>query len=326
MKFLKHINSYLPKFIRRNFVRKLIAIIFAFLVYFKVSNQLGEEWLIQNVPITFIKNSNIEVLAYKPSCVDVMVRGSKNRVRLLTQNDVKIMLPISTSIFKNSEFSPDKPVLFNINNEDIKLPYGIEVIGVMPQDITLHMDKEISRTLPVIPTFIGNMPQDYERGIVKVIPENVTISGPENLIEGMKSIPTNPIFVDRSSVRSFQSEVKFQSFDKNILITPQSVQVNVEVIKVNETIEFRQVPIEILKSVNNSNLKYNLQVTSADATISGLASTLEMLNSSEIHLFVDCSKIDKPGTYSLSLECWLKEQSLRVKFIYPENVTVIVEN
>lgn len=139
---LKKINSYVPQFIGRNFGRKVCAVIFATLVYVKVSNELVENKVFYNVPVIPAKHGSIEVLSYKPEIVAVTVSGSRNRVRLMSIADIKIEIPIDESVLNKSYFSPCKSMKFDIDFKNIKLPRGIKVIDITPRDIAVYIDKE----------------------------------------------------------------------------------------------------------------------------------------------------------------------------------------
>ena len=82
IKLFKKMNSYVPLFIRRNFGRKVIAIFFAILVYVKVSSQLGEEKVLQRIPVNIVAHGDIDVMSYQPSSFNVTIKGPKRKVSL----------------------------------------------------------------------------------------------------------------------------------------------------------------------------------------------------------------------------------------------------
>ncbi|MCP4179328.1 MAG: hypothetical protein GY756_16335 [bacterium] len=318
----KKLNSYIPKFIRRNFGRKAIAVAFALLVYFKVSNQLGEESIITNVPVNITAYGNVEVLAYAPTEITLTVKGTKNKIRLLSASDINIDLKVNKNILKNKNFSPYKPIMFKIDQSDITLPGNINVVKVTPEEVAVHLDRRGTKIVKVIPVYKGTLPPDFDKGDIKVIPRNVSITGPESIIKQIKSLMTKPILLDKTTVGSFQVDKDFQDVDKDILISPKSVQINVEIYKANGTRVFENIPVSVLSGDNKSTSKIKLAQNYVNITLWGLNSDLEMFNRSNIRAFADISKFKKPGIYDAKIDCWLKDSALKVRFIEPSYLKV----
>ncbi|HJO91978.1 MAG TPA: CdaR family protein [Victivallales bacterium] len=320
--FFKKLNSYIPKFIRRNFGRKAIALAFALLVYFKVSNQLGEESIITNIPVNITAYGSVEVLAYAPTKITITVKGSKNKIRLLTASDINIDLKIDKSILKNRNFSPYKPIMFKIDQSDITLPGNINIVKIAPEEIAVHLDTRATKIVKVVPVYKGTLPKDFVKGEIKVIPNTVSITGPRSIIKQIKSLMTQPILLDKTTVGSFQVDKDFQDVDKDILISPKSVQINVEIYKANGTRVFNNIPISILTGDNKVDSKIKLSQNYVNITLWGLNSHLEMLSRNSIRAFADISKFNKPGIYEAKIDCWLKDSALKVKFIEPSYLKV----
>ena len=315
----KKLISYLPLFIRRNFARKVIAIFFAILVYVKVNTQLGEEHVLQHIPVNIVAHGNIEVMNYLPETVDVTISGSKQKINLLTPSDIRIEIPISEITLKQHNYQLNKSFSMNINNTNLYMPAGISLIRVTPADVTIHCDKRITKDVPVTPTFRGYPPMDYERGEVKVIPKMVSLSGPETILNDIKTIPTEPVYLDKSTVENFMVDKKVQSVDNKVLVSPSSVQIKVEIYKTMETSVYDDVPVCALLGKLNTALRFKPKLLSktVNITLRGPYSKLEMLNKSQIKAFVDLSKYNKPGIYQVKVDCWIKDPRINVKFIEP---------
>ena len=318
------IRSFIPNFIKRNFGRKIVAIFFAVLVYMKVSTQLGEELVLQRIPVHVVAHGSIDVMNYLPSTVDVTISGSKQKVKLITPSDVRIEIPITKEILKQHNFELNKTFSISINNSNIHLPQGINLIRVIPEDIAIHCDKRIRKDVPVTPTFRGNPPLDYERGEVDVIPKAVSLTGPETILKDIITIPADPVYLDKTTVEDFMVDRKIQPIDKKILVSPESVQVKVEIYKTMETRVFDNIPVSVLLGKLNTKLgfKPKLLSHSVNITLRGPNSQLEMLTKSKIKAFVDISRFNKPGIYKVKVDCWINDSRITVKFIEPAMLNI----
>jgi len=319
---LEKINSYVPNFIRRNFGRKVIAIFFAILVYVKVSNQLGEEQVFQRIPVHVVAQGNIEVMNFKPEFIDVTVKGTKRTVRLTTPTDINIEVSISKEVLKHNNFNINKSFIINLNENNALLPSGLTLIKLSPNNITVHCDKQITKTVPVYPVFKGSPPLDYARGDIKVIPQSVSLTGPQTILNDISSISTKPIFLDQTTVDDFQVERHMQLTDDKTLISPNTVQVKVEIYKTMGTRVFENIPVNILLGKNNTYFNSKLIANKVNITVRGTKSHLEILTRNDLIAFVDVANYNKPGIYQVKVDCWLNDSSIKVKFIEPAILNV----
>ena len=320
--FFKKLNSFVPGFIRRNFLRKVIAIFFAILVYMKVSTELGEEKIIQEIPINFVTHGNIEIMGYKPKTVNITVRTSKKSVNLLTHSGFRIDVPVSDTILKKYKESGYDHINIDINKSFIHTPSGVDIVSVNPSDLTVRCDKNISKKVSVETLFKGTPPLDYKRGVSTITPKHVTITGPESILKEVKTVNTDPIILDMTTVDSFQVDKKLQPIAPKIISSPSSVQVKVEVYKALTTRVFENIPLFVLSSSKFEILTPKLLTHTVDVTLHGPKSHLELLTKNQIRAFVDISSYSKPGIYESKVETWCKDPKVDIKFIEPSFVKV----
>ncbi|HBM16023.1 MAG TPA: hypothetical protein DD381_06755 [Lentisphaeria bacterium] len=325
MSLLKKINSYVPDFISRNFGRKVIAIFFAVLVYAKVSNELAEDKTFQEVPVTIIKKGNIEVLAYKPESVEVTVQGSRNKLKLLSNSDIRIEIPVDGIVLENTESSAvtSKTINYTISPSDVKTPNGISVLEIFPSEISIRIDHLQTKEFPVEVLFQGSLPEDYSIGQINVMPKTVSVTGPGSIIDQIDYLTTKPIILDKSTVDSFSVERTFQIGDKKMLISPKVVEVSVDVYKSKDTRLFQDIPVSLL--INHPPIKYykiKLLTDKVNVTLGGLNSHLSKLQPDQIKAFADLSKVTAPGTYEVNVDCWIMDTGVTLKFIDPSVIKV----
>ncbi|MCF7791231.1 MAG: hypothetical protein K9M56_04450 [Victivallales bacterium] len=322
LNFFKKLNSFVPYFIRHNFLRKVIAVFFAILVYLKVSTEIGEEKIIQGVPVNFITHGNIEIMTYKPKTVNLTVRTSKKSINLLTASKFRVDINISEDIlekYKNSEYSH---INIDFSKEQVHAPTDVHVLSVNPSDLTVQCDKNISKKVKVEPRFEGSLPQDYKYGEVSLTPKHITLTGPESIIKEIKTVNTKPISLGPSTVASFQVDKKLQQVAPKIIATPSSVQVKVEIYKALTTRVFKNIPVHIMSASSIQNFLPKLLTRAVDITLHGPKSHLELLTRNKIKAFIDISNYNKLGIYESKVEVWCKDITLNIKFVEPSYIKV----
>ena len=298
----------------------MVAVFFAILVFAKVSNELSEEKIVQDVSITILKKGNVEVLAYKPETLEVTVKGSRNRLKLLSNSNIRIEIPVDEIELNSleSESGTARTVNYTITPGDVKTPNGVSVAEIFPSEISIRLDHLKSKEVPVEVSFQGGLPDDYSIGEIRVVPKVVSISGPGSIIEQIDFLTTKPIILDKGTVDGFSVERTFQIGDKKILISPKSVQVSVDVYKAMDTKLFQNVTVNML--IDHTPVKYykvHLLTDKVNVTLGGLNSRLSDLKLEQIKAFVDLSKLSKPGIYDLSIDCWIMDPGVSLKFIDP---------
>ena len=120
-KILQRIISLIPGIIRRDFVRKMIALFFALLVFFTVSYKTGQMARVQGVTVNLILPAGIVCMDETLPKVSLKVKGaSERRLNLLTPRDFSIDLKV-----EERKFIMGEPYPLRIDPQDVKSPVGI---------------------------------------------------------------------------------------------------------------------------------------------------------------------------------------------------------
>jgi YbbR domain-containing protein len=211
-----------PKhWITHNWLLKIVSLIFATMLWMTVSNEASSELGLE-VPLEY-RNipPRLEVTGDMPNTVQVRLRGSSNVIRDITSRDV------ATTIDLSQMTTGDK--IIALSPQHVRAPFGAEVIRVNPSSIRFSLERTIAKTVPVVPTILGQPPEGYEIGNVLVNPSAITVEGPESRLTKLTSIATVPVRLDQT-----QNDIN-QNADLDIrdaqvrLQDPSTVNITVEV-------------------------------------------------------------------------------------------------
>src|SRR5689334_21321522 len=89
----------------------------------------------------------LELQGDAPALVDVRVRGQSSALARVGAGDIVAVLDLKTA-------KPGRR-LFQLTPEQVRVPFGIEVVQVSPANIALSFDVSATRQLPVVPTVEG---------------------------------------------------------------------------------------------------------------------------------------------------------------------------
>lgn len=159
------------------------------MLWMAVANQASSEIGLE-VPIEY-RNipTQLEITGDMTNNVQIRLRGSPTVIRDITAKDVSTTIDLS-KMGRGEKIVPLSP-------QNVQAPFGAEVIRVNPSSVRFNLERTIIRTIPVVPTITGQLPDGFEVGRVQVDPSAVEVEGPESRVNTLTSIATVPIRVDR---------------------------------------------------------------------------------------------------------------------------------
>lgn len=122
-----------------------------------------------------------------PSLVDVRVRGSSGTLSRMGSGDVVAALDLRNA-------RPGRR-LFQITPEQVRAPFGVQVVQVAPASVALLFENSASRQVPVAPSIEGDPAPGFVVGTVTVDPKTVEVVGPEGAVGRAVEALTEPISV-----------------------------------------------------------------------------------------------------------------------------------
>src|SRR5262245_9725006 len=106
--------------------------------------------------------------------VDVRVRGGSSTLSQVAPSDVVATLDLRAA-------RPGRR-LFQLTPENVRVPFGIEVVQVTPSSIAMVFEKSATRQIPVVPEVEGNPAPGFIVGTVTADPNTIEVTGPESAV------------------------------------------------------------------------------------------------------------------------------------------------
>ena len=313
--------SWIGGFLRRDILRKVIALFFAILFYFTVISRLGVEEQVRNVPVEIdLPMSLINIGQLNPK-VSIIIKGSKGILKQTNRASFKIKASV-----KLSDYIPGEFYTLRLDTSNISTPLGVKVERIEPRDLSLNLDRKISKKVKVVPTFTNKdaLTQGYAVDKVSFKPSEVMIAGPESILEKIYSVKSAPIPLSSSLIDSFDYETNILK-EPSTSISPEKVKARVEIIRKSKTVTIKNLAIKILEAPSKTG-KFKVELLSSPhvaVTLNGLNSTIDLLKSTSVKPYIDISSLDTAGTFSVDVACRINSKDkIMIKNIYPEKVQV----
>ena len=293
---LKNMDVLNPFF--KNFGKKMIAVIISILLWIVANLEFDIEKSFY-VPVKYTNLSeNLIVTNNPPQEVSFKVKGPRSELSTLTSSNSLITIDLAS--FKKGVSN------IQVQTDIMNLPREIDVISVSPSEISLDIDKLITKNVKIHPIL-----DSPDKGYVieeepKMSPTNVEIRGPEKYIKNYTAIDTSPISL-KGEKSNFSIEVPIQLPSSLISIEGSNlVKVTVDLKEENLEKEFNNLNIAF-KNFNGLDYK-TLDKTKAVLIFDGPYSLINELNSNDIEVYVDAKDLnnDESGNHKL-----------RVKVDYP---------
>ncbi len=171
-------------------IQFLVALVAAFLLWYALAAQRSENISVRGVKarLTLVNiPRNLVLTSSVPDTVSLQLRGPLTRT-LDSSNPPEVLLDLSDA----------RPGLnsYPINASDIHLPAEVDVVSVDPPAITLELERQAARLVPIRPLIDGEPAPGFVLGEVFVVPREYTVEGPESLILTLTSVATSPVSIE----------------------------------------------------------------------------------------------------------------------------------
>ena len=180
-------NKFLRNIFVRNWGLKLFSFLLALVFWFSI---IPEEKLSFEKSVTVpleLHNlpSGMEIIEKPPPFIDVTIKAPHRLIDMINPETVRARLELGTARVEQTEFP--------INPDMISLPQGAEVKDISPSQVRMRLERSREIMMEVEPNLVGQLPENLELVKVDVIPNEVSIIGPESKVKETYKVRTSPI-------------------------------------------------------------------------------------------------------------------------------------
>jgi hypothetical protein len=267
---------------------KLLSIAVAVLLWMVVA---GEETVERGLRIPLELQQfppGLELDGEPPSLVDARVRGASGTLGRLSVGDVVAVIDLRGAHVGRR--------LFPLTPDQVRVPFGVEIVQVTPPTVALVFEKSASKQVPVEPRLEGKPAAGFVVGRRTVDPATVEIVGPDSAVERATEALTEPVSVNgaREAVRE---TVKVGMVDSALrLKTSRAAVVEVEIVPAPVERTVHNVPVHLKNLAPNLTAQSNPTVV--DVNVRGSREGLSRLRGDDVSAYVDLAGLGA-GPYTL---------------------------
>ena len=234
--------------------------------------------------------AGLELQGEPPALVDVRVRGSSAILSRVGAGDIVAVLDLGAS-------RPGRR-LFQLTPEQVRTPFGVEVVQVAPASIVFVFENSATRRVPVVPAVDGEPAPGYVLGPVSADPPTVEIAGPESAVKQATEALTEPVSVAGAS-GMVTEDATVGLLDPALRVKgPRSVTVRVQVVPGPRERLLRDRPVRLRDQPEG--LTAQAMPSAVDVVIRGSREGLSRVDSEQVVPYVDLKGLGA-GEYSLTV-------------------------
>lgn len=276
MAFGRAALTILKRMILNDPALKLLSLALAFIIWFSVTSSQPTERIV-SAPVEY-RNipQHLELSSELRKSVDVYIRSRREN---LSETDFAVVVDL--------EGAAEGERILRLTPENVRAPFGVQVLMLRPAAIALSLERTISKAVPIEPVLMGKPAYGYRVAAISVSPESITISGPKSRLERISKVVTERVVIsDRTQPLVAEVGAVVESPWVRIQ-DPQRIRVTVQIEEERRDLVIKGIPI----SVTGAGRAVILKPDKIDATISMPVSLSQQLEPSDFIAIADLSKL-----------------------------------
>ncbi len=299
----------------RNRMMKLFCLLLAFAVWQAVRENTSFELMVADIPVTVTAGEGRAILDQSTDSVSIRFRGSRDDIRFISSDQVEIKIDLSgrtDRLRQTIKFSP----------RYVKVPARAHAVQFDPSEITVTMDRQVERVLPVKVVLEGELPQGIQMEQTVSTPATVKVRGAERLLSELEQVRTVPVSLD-GRYNSFKTHVAVASAAQPWTVSPERVTAEVCLVERGASRRIENSAVRpLLTSGDTRAIK--IRPEKVTVTLRGSPQRVADLNERDVYTYIDCTDLTEPADYQVSVRADVPA-GLQVEKIEPAAVQVTVK-
>ena len=265
------------------------------------------------IPILAV-NIAPELIVTAPSVlgIEIQVTGLEEHLQALQETRLKYELDLS-GLGNGIHTIPIKP-------ESIKLPQGVSIVKLNTRTITIRIDREIRKELPIVVSVEGEAAPGFHIAGISTAPHKAVLRGPQYILDDVEHIATNPIDIT-GATEAFKKEITLNLAESLTVVFPEDpILAQIDIVEKTITRTFKDLPL----AGRNIKLPHSITPPGISLDVKGPANIVNTLETNESFVVYLDLKGLKPGVYVRRATIVLPVTTMLVG-VSPEIFTVTIE-
>lgn len=269
-------RGWLRDFLLRDWSLKLLALAITLGLWFGVTGQRAPATIrLRGVQLRFLLLPDLEISNDAPDEIDVTLSGAKRALDEISVRDL-------VASFDVRRLKPGERVA-RLTREAVtmELPEGVVIERIEPASVALRIERSVEREVEVEARLEGQPAEGYEVRGVQIVPQKISVRGPESHVLALGRAPTETIPLDGATQTFTNAQTSVDIIDQKIVPLTPVVSVSVEIGE-------RRVEKRIANvSVRAANGETEAQPSKANILVRAPASLIESLLAESLSIILE---------------------------------------
>jgi YbbR domain-containing protein len=193
-------KGFIEKYFLENWNLKATAFLLALILWLFVRGEPGQETILP-IPLEVQVPSHLEMTGERPATIEITIQGA-------TTSNMGFGQSRPTCLVDLRDATEGRHVV-TLTPNNIRIPKGSGIIvsKVNPTQLTVLLERTLTKEVPVIAPIRGELSQGFEIYNMFIKPGIIEISGPRSYIEPVRAIATEVISINgqKQSSRFFMN-------------------------------------------------------------------------------------------------------------------------
>ena len=257
---------------------------------------------IQFTGVDYINREGLSILSPQSPKVNVRIEGTRSELSNISTRPNTIVAEANLSGVRPGE---------NVVNISVSIKEqtgGVRIINVEPSQIVVNIDEIVTENLEISVEPLGNLPEGYTLGNVRVIDNYVRVTAPKTAIDQIVEVVVYPVISDKTETFMINSPIIFLDKNQNEI---QNLSSNIETADIEVPIyRLKSVPIRplVTGTIGQDEKITNIRVVPENVVVRGSTKTIDSISYIE--------------TVELNLQDLVGAETHEVDLKLPEGVTM----
>lgn len=286
-------DSFIKKLIGQNRGPKLAALAIALVCWYAIQAVINFETVVSDVPLVIKLDQGWAILDRSAQTVDVTFRGAQEDIRLLNISQIKVLVDLRGRAQEGTQTIRLRP-------KYVVASGAARAVSIRPEEITLSLDRESAKEVPVKAELQGSLPDGYEVDSFICSPSVVTLMGPKTRLGEVDILRTTAIDIEgrTRTFKKLKASITPPSESWEAKISPESVAVEVKIVERAATRQFTDVPLAIMFDADTGG-NFELQPTRVAVLLRGRSELLQKMKAKDVQAYVDVRGLRQGTMYEL---------------------------
>jgi YbbR domain-containing protein len=289
----------------RNGIR-LVSVLAAIIVWYTIQAATSNTTFVSDIPLAVQPPPGWIVMDQSADTVDVAFLGSRDDLRYLSRELIKATVDVRDHD-QNGAFE------VALGPGNINAPSAARIDFIRPTTLTLRLDREITKQVPVKVETQNLLPDGYEIEQMVVTPAMVELSGPAQRLAELESVNTIPVDLD-GRIRSMNKRKLVlvpNSRMTGVELHPEAVTLDLTIVERSVSEQFDDLPIHPLLPAGRE-LLVEVDPEVATLKVKGRPTKMKKLTADDLRVYVDATQVS--GS---------KATKLPIRAILPDGITLV---